>query len=49
MDNRLLGRDCRRIAFEKYVEYMGRISPEWKIKSRYEIQQILAESPYDDK
>ncbi|WP_323971267.1 Imm63 family immunity protein [Aeromonas hydrophila] len=49
LDNRLLGRDCRRIAFEKYVEYMGRISPEWQMKSRCEVQQILAESPYDDK
>jgi len=48
LENRIEGRDGRRIAFQKFIELMTKINPLWKLKAEDEIEKILAASPYDD-
>lgn len=48
LNNRISGKDSRRIYFPKIIELMNKISIDWGIKSRKHIEEILAASPYDD-
>lgn len=48
LKNRLEDQDCRRIAFPKQVELLGLISPHMAVRRANEIEQILAQAPYDD-
>lgn len=48
LENRIKGRDGRRIAFPKVIEIMANMNPAWEQEARYEIQKVLAEAPYDD-
>lgn len=47
-DNRVLNKDCRRIAFAKKIELMSKINEQWGIKIEQEIAKTLQNSPYDD-
>ncbi|MEB6380128.1 immunity 63 family protein [Leclercia adecarboxylata] len=46
--HRIKGKDGRRIAFPKFIEIMANMNPAWESEARNEIQNILAEAPYDD-
>lgn len=48
LDHRVEGRDGRRITFPKFIEIMANMNPAWELEARNEIQNILAEAPYDD-
>ncbi|WP_338457890.1 Imm63 family immunity protein [Pantoea sp. Nvir] len=48
LENRIEGRDGRRIAFPKFIELMTKINPLWKLKAEDEIKKTLSASPYDD-
>ncbi|WP_426608077.1 Imm63 family immunity protein [Pantoea anthophila] len=48
LENRIGGRDGRRIAFPKYIELMTKMNSSWKSKAEDEIEKTLATSPYDD-
>lgn len=48
LDHRVEGRDGRRIVFPKFIEIMANMNPAWELEARNEIQNILAEAPYDD-
>lgn len=48
LEHRVKGRDGRRIAFPKFIELMTHMNPVWESKVRHEIQELLAESPYED-
>lgn len=48
LENRIEGRDGRRIAFPKFIELMTKINPLWKLKAEGEIKKTLSASPYDD-
>ncbi|PNK65161.1 MULTISPECIES: Imm63 family immunity protein [Pantoea] len=48
LNNRIPGKDCRRIYFPKIIELMSKINIDWGIKSRKHLEDVLADSPYDD-
>jgi Immunity protein 63 len=48
LNNRIEDQDCRRMAFQKQVQLIRRISPAMADKRSKEIEAILARAPYDD-
>lgn len=48
LNNRVPGKDSRRIYFPKVIELMNKINIDWGMKSRKYFEEILAASPYDD-
>lgn len=47
--HRVEGQSYRRLLFERELELLGRIKPEWVVKRRAEIARILRNHPFDDK
>ncbi|YCH31504.1 immunity 63 family protein [Erwinia sp. D4-22] len=48
LNNRIVGKDSRRIYFPKIVEIMNVINPEWGVKAKKYLDGILTVSPYED-
>jgi len=48
LKNRIEDQDCRRIAFPKQVQLIGKISTAMADRKRKEIEAILLRAPYDD-
>lgn len=48
LNNRVPGKDSRRIYFPKIIELMSKININWGIKSRKHFEEVLAASPYED-
>jgi hypothetical protein len=46
--NRILGQSYRRLMFEKQVELMRTLRPEWALRRQMEIDKILEANPFDD-
>jgi len=46
--NRVEGQDVRRVIFDRDLEWMGRISPEWAARRQAEIEDILRRYPYHE-
>jgi hypothetical protein len=49
LQHRLPQRDYRRLMFEKHVELLGNIRPNWARRQRAEYDEILKSHPYDDR
>jgi hypothetical protein len=48
LHHRVAGQDCRRLAFAKQLELMGRVDPAFAQRLDGEIQRVLRRHPYDD-
>ncbi len=48
VEHRIEGQDFRRLMFEKKVEYMATLSPEWADRVRDHNASVLAEHPFSD-
>ncbi len=48
LHHRVEGQDCRRIAFAKQSELMGKLSPSFALRTDRQIERILARAPYVD-
>jgi len=48
LNNRIEDQDCRRIAFPKQIQLLGKISLAMADRKRKEIEAILLRAPYDD-
>lgn len=48
LKNRVEGKDCRRIIFDKQEELLGILNPTWRDRERKEHEQILKDHPFDD-
>lgn len=48
LENRIEAQDCRRLIFDKKLELLGKISPEWEDREREKIRLILEKNPYVD-
>lgn len=48
LENRVKGRDGRRIVFPKFIELMSAMNPSWESEARDEITNILTDAPYND-
>ena len=46
--HRVKGKDCRRIAFHKQLELMGKIGKCYRQKAEIEINEILKKAPFQD-
>ena len=46
--HRVESQDCRRLIFNKKLELLGKISPDWEDRERREITKTLIRSPYND-
>ncbi|WP_284617978.1 Imm63 family immunity protein [Aquabacterium humicola] len=46
--HRIAGQDCRRLAFAKKLELMGRLDPAYAERAGREITAVLARHPYRD-
>lgn len=42
------GEDFRRLLFEKQLELLGSLKPEWRTRREAELRLVLAEHPYRD-
>jgi len=41
-------RDTRRLLFDKQLELMGKLSPEWKMRTQARLDEALKENPFRD-
>lgn len=48
LKNRIEDQDCRRIAFPKQIELIGKVSPAMAARLSKDIEAILQRAPYDD-
>jgi hypothetical protein len=48
LQNRIEDQDCRRIAFPKQLELIGKVSPAMAARLSKTIEAILQRTPYDD-
>lgn len=48
LQHRVAGQDCRRIAFAKQLELLGRLGPAFAQRRGDEIDRVLRRHPYDD-
>ncbi len=48
LTHRILNQDSRRMLFEKHIELLGRVHPEWRNRLQSEYQAILAQHPFQD-
>ncbi|MBA4016514.1 MAG: hypothetical protein C0483_04945 [Pirellula sp.] len=48
LQHRVPKQDGRRLMFQKRIELISTLSPEWAERKRAEIEAILAEHPYSD-
>ena len=46
--NRIENQDIRRVAFQRQVEFLTRLSPQWGARISQEQVQILKQAPFDD-
>ena len=48
LKNRIENKDCRRIAFDKQIEFLSILNENWSTKEHEEHLQILKNQPFDD-
>ncbi|MEX0718255.1 MAG: Imm63 family immunity protein [Planctomycetaceae bacterium] len=48
LPHRIPDQDCRRLAFEKQLDLLSNLSPEWAKRQEAEQREILRRHPFDD-
>lgn len=48
-ENRVAGRDTRRIIFAKQIEFLEKVDLDWARRRQTAIEEILAKNPFNDR